>query len=211
MPRQDLEKVAARSANARRDRPAPDRRARRNPRPRSRPCRAAGRAPRASAAAWPGSSGVAVRRARSSRAPAGSAAGGGAIRGSPAAPPGSRRRRLPPLPKRNLVGVEIADRPHPRQQQRRAGVAALAGQPQKRLAQRPHRAPGRQQHGHPRQPQRVAAGQRRAARAPASPETAGRARSCKMRGGAGRERATARCGARRGGRGSRRGRRGVPT
>ena len=62
---------------------------------------------------------VAARRAPA-RAPAGSAAGGGATRGSPAGCPGSDRRPLGAA-ERDLVVVEIADRPQPRQQQRRAG------------------------------------------------------------------------------------------
>jgi hypothetical protein len=77
----------------------------------------------------------------------------------PAAQIGDRRRNRQCLVSGSeveFVAIEIADRPHPRQQQRRSGVAALGGQPQKRLAQAARRAPGRQQHGHSCEPQRVA-------------------------------------------------------
>ena len=58
--------------------------------------------------------------------------------------------------KRDLVGFEIADRPQPRQQERRAGAARLAGQSQKAFAQRPGGAAGRQQDGHAGEAQRIA-------------------------------------------------------
>ena len=132
--------------------------------PRSPPCRAAGRGVAASAAAWPGSSGRSAASPRSNRAPAGSAAAGGAARGSPAALRGLGSSAPAPSASDSSSRIEVADRPQPRQQQRRPRVAALGVSAQKRLAQGAHRAPGRQQHGHARQ---AAAGRRRPA--PSSP------------------------------------------
>ena len=59
-----------------------------------------------------------------------------------------------------LIRLEVADRPQPRQQQRSPGLPSVGCGAQKRLAQRPHRAPRRQQHRNPRQYQRIAAGER---------------------------------------------------
>jgi hypothetical protein len=56
---------------------------------------------------------------------------------------------------RELLGIEIAHRQHARQQQRLARPGA-----QKGLGQRSRGAARRQQHGHPRQRQRIVAGAR---------------------------------------------------
>ena len=62
------------------------------------------------------------------------------------------------LDQRQFFRIEVADRPHPRQQQRRSRLAPIGQHAQKGIAQGAHGAPGRQQNGDPRQCQRVAAG-----------------------------------------------------
>ncbi len=56
---------------------------------------------------------------------------------------------------RQLVGIEIADRPHPRQQQRGPDHFAVRGYAQECVSQRAHRAAGRQQNSNPRQLKRI--------------------------------------------------------
>ncbi len=154
--RQNFEKMRARSANARQDRPARDRQAARSSLPRSPRCREGARGWRRERRPGP----AAADRGRAAcpiPAPVGSTADGAAIPGSPAA-----LHRLPssaaPSTKDSSSEIEVADRPHPRQQQRRAGVSPIGQDAQKSLAQSADRTPGRQQNGDPRQRQRIIAG-----------------------------------------------------
>src|SRR5207244_170375 len=57
-----------------------------------------------------------------------------------------------------LVRIEIAERPHTRQQQRRPSLSPLRYRAQKGLTQSAHSAPRRQQNANARQKQRIAAG-----------------------------------------------------